>query len=274
MLIHEDDTDFDILYYKMKNAIKTMYAYGDFDNKPYVFNPHLVRQRIHINRDHLEYHRNQWFHETVTHFDNDETTDSPAIRKPFTSLGYIKVFTCRFNVIQRSPQISPIDDPSGSVPFTLSITIVKKQDADFHLYASLNAPTHRIGTTHRFDAFDRFQYQNNDMDTILSDFENIFLEVPPCKFILFNGMSQMDLLNNHEWVQEYRHIEQYYKTNENKRLHMIRAFRNRGLPVEVINDILAPHFDYHNDPSKYKLLHSAQLPDQASLYPSSLSSGH
>lgn len=273
MLIHEDDTDFDVLYYKMKNTVKAMYANGDFDNKPYVFNPHIVRQRIRINKDALEYHRNQWFQESITHFDDDLSTESPAIRQPGISLGYIRVFTCRFNVFQRTPQISPIDGPSA-VPFTLSITIVKKQDANFNLYASLTAPTHRIGTTHRFDAGHRFHHQNHDMNTILGDFENIFLEVPLCKFILFNGVSQMDLLNNHEWVQEYRRIEQYYKTNEEKRLQMVRGFTNKGLPVEVINHILAPHFEYRNDPSKYKHLPSAQLPDQPSLYPSSLYLGH
>jgi len=241
------DASVNTLYQNLKNVVKQMYAQGEFQNAPYKFDSHFLRQSNVIGTDELQNLRNQWFQESVTHFHNDVEIHPNHLNHPndtdAVSMGYIKKFKCKFSIVHA-------ENANNTIPFVLTITLVKDQDENFTLNAEIKSPKDTMNQKFIYTAGTMFLRYGKSEREILDTFQNIYMQVPMCQWQ--DHDASMAVISTETWVKNYKTIKNYYKDAELKRLLIVKNLQ-KYMSDDTIDTFVRPALDHNLSRQEYFL---------------------
>lgn len=229
------------LYERLKHVVTSMYKEGEFDNRPYKFNEHLLRQKAYIGRDEHGILREEWFQESIVHFGkhiHQNTTESIYLDEDGNvSEEWAKKFKCKFNVVDRFG----FDNIDGNRPykdFTLTITMTQKRGENFKLCATIENKTPMQTREFMFIAGRLFFDGKQTGDQIVSDFRNVFLEIPLC--FTSRNHQYLGIIDDEEWRRQKKAIENYHGHADNMRLLMAGHLQRLKVPAEITDQHFRP----------------------------------
>jgi len=224
------------LYERLKNVVTSMYEAGEFDNRPYKFNEHLLRQKAYIGRDEYGIQREDWFQESIVHFGKHihrTATESTYLDEDGNvSDEWAKSFKCKFNVVDRFA----FDHDYGNPPskdFTLTITMTQKRGENFRLCATIENTEFM-----RTNDFIFIAGREQTADQLVSDFRNVFMEIPLC--FTTRNHNYLGIIGEEEWHEQKAAIENHYRSHAEMGLLVAGEFQRRNVPAEIIDQHVRP----------------------------------